>query len=370
MTYLDNAATSFPKPRCVLREVYKCINNYCANPGRSSHKLAAKCDDKIYEARELISDFVNCSSPERIIFTQNATHGLNLAIKGLIDSPCHVIISDLEHNAVVRPLYKAISRYGGRVSIFDSSLPIDEAIRPLICADTRLIVSTLSSNVTGRSIDAKRLSQISREYNIRLILDGSQYIGHIPLPVSCDDYDCLVAPGHKGLLGIQGAGFVALGRDAYPDTFIDGGNGHDTFNLGMGDYIPERYEGGTLSTPSIISMSAGISYINSIGINTIEEKINKLTVLAADALGSLGGITVYGAESGIVSFTSAKYTANDVAGYLSRHNVFVRGGFQCAPLIHKKLGTERHGIVRASFSYLNKRHDVDRLYSVIKGMLK
>ena len=368
MVYLDNAATSFPKPKSVIKEVIRCLSDYCGNPGRSSFGISLTASERIYEARERVSELLFFDYPTRIIFTQNATHGLNIAIKGLINEPCHVIISDLEHNSVLRPLYKTLHSLGGEISVFDSDKNIVDAVLPLLRDDTKVIISTLASNVTGKIVDYKALSKLSRKKGIKLILDASQLLGHKVFHYNDCPADCIVAPGHKGLFGLQGSGILLIGKDARPDTLTEGGNGYDTLNTGMADLLPERYEAGTLATPAIVGLSEGIRYIQEIGLPIIEEKIDMLTMIAYDILHSFRDIDVYGGETGIISFNFRDAHSSSIAEALSLEGIMTRSGLHCSPLIHKKLGTLDKGAVRISLSYFNDKKDLDRLFRALKNL--
>ena len=366
MVYLDNAATTFPKPTQVINEVVKCLKEYCGNPGRSSHKIAVLASEKIYDTREKISNFVSFNKPENIVFCHNATYGLNMIIKGLINHKCHIIISDLEHNSVIRPLFAVIKKYGGEISIYDTSLPPESSIIPLIKPNTELIITTLASNVTGQTIDYKAISRIAKKYNLQLVLDGSQFIGHRIFDASAINFDYLIVPGHKALFGIQGSGFVLINNEKELSTLIEGGSGYDTLNTNMPNTLPERYEAGTLSTPAIVSLSAGINYINSVGIDEIEEKISKLTIKCYDSIESLNNTIIYGADNGIVSFNFKGVSSSKISQLLSEDNIATRSGLHCAPFVHKKLGTVNSGAVRISFSHLNSISDIDKLYQSLK----
>ena len=366
MIYFDNAATTFPKPKEVIKEVEECIRKYCGNAGRSSFGISLKTSEKIYETREIISDFFNFYDPTRVIFTHNATHGLNIAIKGEISSSSHIIVSDLEHNSVIRPVYKSLERYGGEISVFDSSKDMKSAVLPLIRANTKLIISTLASNVTGKTIDYVTLYNIATEKGIKLILDASQYAGHLPFDYSSCSADYFITSGHKSLFGLQGSGILLLGKNANPDTLIEGGNGYDTKNRGMGELIPEKYEAGTVASPSIIGLGASVQYINSVTISKIEQRIKWLTEKCLDILSSFERIKIYGHGVGIISFNYSDYSSAYISELLNNEGIITRSGLHCAPLVHNKLGTAENGTVRISFSYLNKVAELDKLYKALK----
>lgn len=366
MIYFDNAATSFPKPHSVINEVTKCLKHYCGNPGRSSHRLSLRAADKIFETRETIASFLSYGKSENVVFIPSATYALNLAIKGLIRERCHCIISDLEHNSVVRPLYKTIEKYGGSVSVFDSDLPIDEAITPLLRDNTKFIISTLCSNVTGKIINFNDLSSFAKKRNIKLIIDASQYIGHARLDLHNSYFTVICCAGHKNLFGIQGSAFAIINDTRMFDTFVEGGSGIDTFSIKMPDLLPERYEAGTLSTPAIVSLNAGIKYIEDIGINNVETHLANLTSMLTDELSSMKKIKIYGAYNGIAAFNIGDISSSIIAKRLDEHEICIRSGFHCSPLIHKKMKTNDQGALRVSFSYFNKESEIMQLVHFLK----
>jgi len=369
MIYLDNAATSFPKPKSVIEEVKRCISTYCGNPGRSSHNMSLTALEKIYETREEIADFLSFDKPENIVFTQNATHALNLAIKTQITENCHIIISDMEHNSVIRPLYKVAKLYGSEISIYNTDIPINEAIIPLIRSNTKFIITSLSSNVTGKTVNVHALSKIALQRGIKLIVDASQYIGHLPFSIKECPVDILCAPGHKALFGIQGSGFVLFKSTKAYETLLEGGSGSDSFNLDMPKTLPERLEAGTLNTPAIVSLCEGIRYLKQFGLDNVKHRIELLT----DRLKSIldqPDIISYGCENGIAAFRKARISPEEIAYRLNLSGIAVRSGIHCAPLIHKKLGTVNGGLVRVSLSIMNTEKQLDKLYSELKTITK
>lgn len=368
MIYLDNAATSFPKPSSVIREVTRCLRVYCGNPGRSSHRLALAAADKIFETRELVADFLGSEKCENVIFAPNATYALNLVIKGLVCEKCHCIISDIEHNSVLRPLYKSIEKHGSEISVFDSDKPLDESIIPLIRPDTKIIISTLCSNVTGKILNLHELSSIAERYGLYLVLDASQYVGHSQINLKDVYYTALCSAGHKSLFGIQGSAFALIKSTELFETLTEGGSGVDSFSKSMPLLLPERYEAGTLSTPAIASLGAGIEFIRSVGISVIEEKLKRLTDLMIYELSSVPKVKLYGAENGIASFNVLDYPSSYTSDYLDKLGIATRSGFHCAPLIHEKMGTAKSGAVRASLSYFNTENDIHSLIKALKSI--
>jgi cysteine desulfurase family protein len=370
MIYFDNAATTFPKPGGVLRELNKCVKEYCGNSGRSSHTLSIKTSEKIYEARESIARLLDIESPERVVFTQNATHALNLAIKTTIMPGTHVLISDMEHNSVLRPIYYMAEKYGIEYSVFDSSGDIEKNICSLLKRNTKYMVSTLASNVTGREINLEKLAGIANKYSLTLIADASQIIGHKKISLSCSPCAVLCAPGHKALMGIQGCGFAVFTDDLQRESFIQGGSGSESHNPEMPKLLPEKFEAGTLNAPAIVSLNSGIKYIESVGMDEIERKLLLLTELCAERLCSIKNIVMYDYGSSVISFNISGVPCETLAQELAKYKICVRAGLHCAPLAHKKIGTEKIGTVRVSFSYLNSIKEIDSFYKTIASISK
>ena len=367
MVYLDNAATSFPKPGVVYKAVQECIKTYCGNPGRSLHRLARRAGEEIFEARAAIARFFGSEHPERVVFTQNATHALNLAIKTAIPKNSGVLISDVEHNAVYRPLKAEEERRGLSVMRFSSDGDVEKNLKAGLTARTRAVVSTIRSNVTGARIPLALLSDFARREGLLLIIDGSQSAGHEKIDLSKTPCDVFCAPGHKGLFGIQGSGF-ALFRDDIPrESFIEGGSGSESRSVGMPRNLPERFEAGTLPTPSIVALRRGIEWIERYGIDRIEKELERLTEEAKYALNEIDRIVFLQGEGGILSFRIKDEDPARTAERLDRLGICVRSGLHCAPLAHEKFGTVETGTVRVSFSALNRERDIARLADALKG---
>lgn len=366
--YFDNAATSFPKPECVKRAVNECLDNYCANAGRSGHSLSNLASEAVYSVRESVAAFLNYDFPERVIFTPGATFSLNLAMKSLIPRDSHVLISDIEHNSVLRAAEELRRTRGIEYDIFDSS-DVTNDITRLIKNNTTYIVSTLESNVDGSLIDAKELSRISEKYGVGVIFDASQLLGHEKLSLDGLSFDALCCAGHKGLFGIQGVGFVVFGKKSGDKGIIFGGSGSDSKSLEMPSTLPEKFEAGTLPLPSIVSLGAGIDYINSQGVDNISKKLSGFTSTLERGLGFSEKIVKRFGRMGIVSFTVHNLPCEDVARRLDAYGVCVRAGFHCNPLAHKKLGTYDTGTVRISLSYTNTVEEIDRFLNILEHVI-
>lgn len=365
MIYYDNAATSFPKPREVTRELLRCVTEYCGNPGRSGHLLSRRASEEVYSAREAIARLLNVSTPESVVFTYNATYALNIAIKAFITPGCHVIVSDMEHNAVIRPLEHLKRTEAITYSCFSTDGDIYQNIKSLIKKETRGIISSIASNVTGKSIDLGKLSEIARENGIYLIIDASQALGHYEIDLSKTPCDVLCAPTHKGIFGIQGCGFAVFSDIRRRECLIEGGSGIDSINAEMPIYLPEGYEAGTLGTPAIVTAAAGAEFVYSQGVDSISAHIRSLSDMLAERILSIRHTKLYGYDNGILSFNLGSRPSSAVAAALDEHGICVRGGLHCAPSAHKKLGTTSQGTVRISLSVFNTEEQLDEFYKAL-----
>ena len=366
MVYLDNAATTFKKPKCVRKSLTE-VNCIFGNAGRASHDISERAAETVFKARCKVSRFLGLNKPENVVFTLNATYALNFAIKGLIREPCHVLISDLEHNSVIRPLFKLKEEIGLRYSTFDAKSPdLFSEIESKIQKDTKFLISTLASNVIGKEVSLEILSTIAKKHSIKLIVDASQLIGHKAINLSKTPCDALCAPAHKALFGITGLGFVVFGNSLKLETLIEGGSGFYSRETKMPTELPERMEAGTLPIPAINALSAGIDYISKIGIDEIEYKMNFLTNRAKEMILSVPNVIFYGGELGVISFNLCNHSSESIASMLNEHRICVRAGLHCAPMAHYRIGTRDIGTVRVSFSYLTKSNEIERLYKALK----
>ncbi len=370
MIYLDNAATSYPKPKEATDAMIRAIKFSPGNPGRSSHKLSIAAAETIYKARETVALLLRAKDPDGVVFTYNATHALNMAIKSYVEIGSHVIISDIEHNAVIRPLEKMRSEGLIEYDAFRADSDPETEIGSLIRKNTTCIISTLQSNVTGQTIPLDKLSSIAKRYRLTLIIDASQYLGHGAIDLNATPCDVLCGPGHKGLFGIQGVGFAVFSDLKRRRSWIEGGSGSESRSTMMPLELPEGYEAGTLGTPAIASLLGGIKYINRVGLDYIEEKIDRLTDALIARLSSVRKIKIYDSSRGIVSFNLDGLTSSELAALLDERNVCVRSGLHCAPSAHKKLGTLDIGTTRASLSVFNKISELDRLYKILFDISK
>lgn len=371
MIYFDNAATTFKKPPSVYRAVKKHLRECSGNPGRSSHKIAVKAAECVYCARESIAELFEFDHPERVTFTMNATYALNTAIKTMITKKCHVIISDVEHNSTLRPLLSLCNTLGVEYSVFNTRAQdlyseIEGHIRP----DTSAIISTLVSNVDGRTIPFFTLSEIKKKHNIKLIVDASQAAGHKLISLSDTSCDAIAMPGHKALFGIQGVGICIFPSEIPETTIIEGGSGYNSMSPIMPHELPEKFEAGTLPVPAIASLTAGVEFIQKHTLECIEDVICELTLAMIDRLCDIDGIEIIGADNGVVSFRHKMISSESFSLALDKYGICTRGGLHCAPLAHKTMGTSDTGTVRASFSYFNTEEEIDRFWRAASEISK
>lgn len=365
MVYFDNAATSFPKPVAVLSELGRCVTEYCGNPGRSSHAMSLLAAEHIYRAREAIAGHFHAQAPEGVVFTYNATYALNLAIKSFVTEKCHLLVSDLEHNAVMRPIYRLCREIGVEYGVFSTEGDLKENIEREIRPDTRGIISTLASNVIGRSVSLPVLSEVARRHGLFLIVDASQAAGHRAIDISAAPCDALCAPGHKALFGIQGSGFVIFRDLKRRGGLVEGGSGSDSTNPDMPELLPEGYEAGTLATPAIATLARGVELIDEIGIEVIGARLDRLTLALAEAVSAVKGAGLLAASEGIVTFNYREVPSWVIASELDRRGICTRAGLHCAPSAHRIIGTADVGAVRASPSYLNRDGEIDKFYRAL-----
>ncbi len=380
LIYLDHAATSFPKPLAVRNEVARCLCQYGGNPGRGAHSLSMRAAEKVFECRERVASLFGVDEPERVLFTLNTTYALNLALKGLLREGDHVILSDLEHNAVWRPLYQWQEEGKITFSTFRSRAehPVTSSVR--ICAEvaktmrseSRLVVCTQASNICSAELPVREIAAFCHRHGMLCVVDGAQSAGHLPIRVDEWGIDALCVPAHKGLLGLQGCGVLILGKGIRPDCLLQGGNGVYSLEGMMTDQLPERYEVGTLPTPAIVGLCEGIKTLERIGVETVGAYERWLNRYATELLGNTEGVRLYAPwhEGAILLFSVDGFSPEQVGRALNEAGICVRSGFHCAALAHKTLGTPEDGAVRVSFGITNRREDVDALWRAIRDMIR
>lgn len=371
MIYLDNAATSRFKPRCMFDEMFKQLS-YSSNPGRGGHYDSIDTAIKIYDTRQLLKKLLNCDDKYELIFTSGCTEASNLALIGYLlnfkGRKCDVIITSNEHNSVARPLYHLKDSIG--INIIEITPDENGIISPIsvknaITGDTKLICANHISNVTGNITDIGDIGKIAKAHNIPFFVDTAQSLGHIKLDIQENNIDFLVAAGHKGLHGCQGTGFLVYNTKykLYPIKF--GGTGSHSESLIQPDVPPDAFEAGTVNSAGIVGLGASASWtyqnLPKISLNT-----KYLTSELIYGLKQIKNIKLYSVHnSGVVSFNYKDFPSTDIGDYLNEHDIAVRCGLHCAPLIHKQLDTLDSGTVRVSIGYNNSISDIHAILTLI-----
>ncbi len=372
MINFDNSATSFPKPAAVKKAVITALNRYGGNPGRSGHKLSIETAEAVYSARSAAADFFG-AEPDNVIFTQNCTHALNMAIKGTATEGCHIIISSLEHNSVLRPVYALSKQRKCTYSIaevsHDDSVTV-ENFRKLITPDTKIIACTLGSNVTGQILPYNRIAELCSNYGICFIADGAQACGVIPVKLS-DGINILCTAGHKALYGPSGTGLLITDGKFPINPIMEGGTGSLSLEAEQPDFLPDGLESGTVNTSGAIALEAGIRFVQKLGTDRIYNHENALCKKFISAMKRSENVTVYRDDRiknylPVVSFNINGITANEAAAMLSDIGFALRGGLHCSGLAHTSIGTVPDGTVRFSPSVFNTEKEVDSLIWAIK----
>lgn len=370
MIYLDNAATSYPKPSCVKRELIRSLTRYPGNPGRSGHRLSIVAAERVYQARCSIRDLLGAESEEQIIFSQNATFAINTILRAKIRPGMHVLISDMEHNAVFRPIYRLAQDGLISYSVFSHRNLSEASLGEMLTPDTKILICTHISNVTGTVLPVETIARFCRQNDIYFILDASQSLGHRAIDVRRLPCDALCAPGHKGLLGPQGSGILYLRNgDGIHDVF-QGGSGADSLSPYMPDYLPDRLEPGTLSTPAIGALGASVEWLLRHGISDIEHREREFSRLMHTLLRDIPEIELFSdAESGITAFRVRGESSDETAAKLDNAGVCARGGLHCAPLAHRTLATQNTGLVRLSCGAFNTKAQARAVVRILKAQL-
>ena len=378
--YLDNASTSFPKAPTVATAMSDYITNRGININRGSYALAYDVEDIIYTTRQRLNTLFNGHDPSHVIFTQNVTMSLNIVIKGLLKAGDHVLVSSMEHNAVMRPLTQLLDK-----DITFDTIPCDstgyiqmESIEPLIRPNTVALIINHASNVCGTIQPLESIGPICKAHNLQFIVDTAQTAGVIPIDVKACHIDALCFTGHKGLLGPQGIGGIILTKEMAQTLtpLIAGGTGSFSHLETMPTNMPDAFEAGTLNLPGIIGLNEGLSYIESQGMENIHNHELALTKAFLEGLHSITGVNIIGKQdiqdrTAVVSITIDDMDAASIAYELeSKYHIMTRVGLHCAPRAHQTLGTYPEGTVRFSFGYANTLEDVDMALSALHTIVK
>ena len=375
MIYLDNAATTLKKPDCVVEAVVKAMTSM-GNAARGAHGSALTASRVVYDARCKIAALFDCQRADHVIFTSNSTEALNIAISGTIGTGDHVISTDLEHNSVLRPLYRLEKEQGVELSF----VPADKQGRPdyaafetLIRPNTRAIVCTHASNLTGNMVDLVRVGAIAKAHNILLIVDASQTAGAVPIDMEAMNIDILCFTGHKGLMAPQGTGGLCIREGVEVEPFKVGGSGVHSYDKEQPRTYPTRLEAGTLNAHGIAGLGAAVDYLNEVGIHTIQAHEMALMKRFYEGVTAIPGVTIYGdfdsPRTAVVTLNLHDYDSGAVSDELAEYyDIATRPGAHCAPRMHEALGTTDRGAVRFSFAWFNTAEEVDKAIAALREM--
>lgn len=374
MIYLDNSATTLKKPQQVIDAVVNAMQSM-GNVGRGAYSSALHADRTVYHARKKIADFFGCPRADYVVFTSNVTEALNTAINGILKPGDHAVTTALEHNSVLRPLYRLVDEHGLKLDM----VPADEKgnvnyedFERLITPDTKAVVVTHASNLTGTMLDIKRISDIAHAKGALLIVDVSQSAGAVPINMQEMGIDVLCFTGHKGLMGPQGTGGLCLMPGVEIAPWNVGGTGVHSYDRHQPNQYPTRLEAGTLNGHGIAGLSAAIDFLNETGVENIGKKERELMRRFYDGVSKIPGVTVYGdftqePRAAIVTLNIGDYDSSAVSDELSvRYGISTRPGAHCAPRMHEALGTDKQGSVRFSFGYFNTPEEVDEAIKAVR----
>lgn len=374
MIYLDNAATTIRKPQQVIDAVTAAMQSM-GNASRGVHDGALQATRTVYHARQKLARFFHCENPSNVVFCSNSTEALNTAINGTIAPRAHVITTELEHNSVLRPLYRLEREQQVTLSFVkaDKKGCIDyEDFDKLIQSDTSAIVCTHGSNLTGTILDLERIGRIANRNNLLFIVDASQTAGVIPIDMEKMQIDILCFTGHKSLMGPQGTGGMCVAKNVTVRPLKTGGTGVQSYSRFQPEEMPVRLEAGTLNSHGIAGLSAAIDYINTVGIDVIRDKEEQLMKRFYQGVFGLQNVQVYGdfsasVRAAIIALNIESIDSNEVADELmNTYGIATRPGAHCAPLAHRALGTTERGAVRFSFSWYNTEEEIDAAVDAIR----
>ena len=375
MIYLDNAATSWPKPEIVYRTMDEFLRTKGGNPGRGSNSIALAARETVEETRRLVARLINTSETNRVIFTLNCTDALNLGLKGLLKPGDHVITDSIGHNSLVRPLRK-LERHGVKVTrvppLPDTGFVSPRDIEAAIVRDTRLIAVTHASNVNGVVQPIAEYGAVARKHKIVFFVDAAQTAGKHPIDVEAANIDLLAFSGHKGLFGPPGTGVLYIGNRMNLDTLREGGTGSFSEQEEQPEILPDKYESGTLNSVGIAGLGAGLKFLFDEGLDKIIAHEKFLTDKLIAGLRVIPGVILYLPKDWsqmvpVVSFNIKGYQPGEVGTILDQaFDIKVRAGLQCSPLAHKTLGTFPSGTVRLSPGYLNLAEDIELTVEAVR----
>jgi len=373
--YLDNGATSFPKPLSVRQNVDISLKKFSANPGRSGHSLSLRAAKEIFECRKRLKELFNVNSEEEIIFTENCTMALNTVIFGLLSEGDHVLISSMEHNSVTRPL-ESLKDKGVTYSTFDYSYDDNETVdnvRNLIKPETKLVICTHASNVFGFRFPIERICALCHAYGILFCIDSAQSAGVFDIDVGTNQYDFVCMSGHKSLYGPMGTGVLILNnRNLKP--LLYGGTGTESVKKSQPEGLPEKFESGTQNMNGISGLKAGVDFVKNRGIKNIYNHEYKLAKRLFNGLANNRKVITYnksfdyGKVAPVVSFNIDGVYSEDLVAKLNKYGIMTRGGLHCSPLAHTTMNTIENGTVRVVPGAFNTINDINYLLNVIRKL--
>ncbi len=376
MIYLDNAATTAPKPQEVKEAVALALREYSANPGRSGHDRSLAASALVYSCRESLAELFHFDAPERIVFTLNCTHSINTVIKGLQLKNCKIVTSSLEHNAVMRPLEK-LKQNGCTIAVaevfFDDADATVRSFARLIDDRTKLVICTHASNVCGVVLPIERIAKLCKDRGVLFAVDAAQTAGVLPIDLSQTPIDYLCMPGHKGLYGPMGTG-VLICRSDLPDTLMEGGTGNASASFLQPADFPERLESGTVNLPGIAGLKAGVGFVKKKTLSRIHTHEMDLIQSAYRGMRRIRGVTVYTPFPDnehyvpVLSFNVAGLHSTEAAEQLNKAGFALRAGLHCAPAAHRRLGTVSYGTVRMATSVFNRKEEINAFLHQLQKM--
>ena len=375
MIYLDSAATSYHKPDGVARAVAEAIS-HMGNPGRGAHEASLDASRVVYGTREKMAELFGAEEASQIVFTANSTESLNIAIQGLLDPGDHVITTVMEHNSVLRPLYLCQQR-GVSLTILPFSAAgtvTPEAIEAVIRSNTRMIVCTHGSNLTGDLNDLEAIGRVCKKHHLLFVVDASQTAGVFPIQMDSMNIDVLCFTGHKSLMGPQGTGGMCVRKGVRIRPLLVGGSGIDSYSKIHPQVMPTALEAGTLNAHGIAGLSAALDFIKKVTPHVIRQKEEELTRRFVSQIKSIPGVKLYGnyeqfPRAPILSLNILDYDSGEIADVLAQdYGIMTRAGAHCAPLMHEALGTKSQGAVRFSFSYFNTEEEIDQAANAIREL--
>ena len=377
MIYLDNAATTYPKPQQVMNAVSIALRKYGANPGRSGHDLSIMAAEEIYRCREKVAELFHAPGPECVVFTLNCTQAANMVLKGFLKPGDHVVTSCLEHNAVMRPLHvleeKGVTFTQAQVQIGDNDATVD-AFRKALRPNTRMIFCTHASNVWGIRLPIERIAALAKQYEIPVAVDCAQSAGVLPIDMEDSGIDFLCIAGHKGLYGPMGTGILIVRDGSKLGTIIEGGTGTSSISYEQPETMPDRLESGTPNMPGISGLYAGINFVQKRGIEKIFQHEIRLMQILYDKLSEIDGVQLYTPRPNpaysvpVLSLNIKGLSSETVGKYLNKRGIAVRPGLHCAPAAHNYMGTIQEGAVRVSPSVFNNGNEMNTLASFLKKL--